>query len=55
MGAMLSVPSLKNCGARGNGTAYCNLSCTPQMTITMTAEQGKAAVRDADGSLPAVK
>jgi hypothetical protein len=49
------LPSLMSCGAHGNGTAFCNLTSTPEVAITMTAAQGKAAVRNADGSLPAIK
>ena len=45
---------LTSCGANGNGTAFCNLTSSPQVTITMTGAQGKAAVRNADGSLPAI-
>jgi hypothetical protein len=49
------VPSLMSCGANGNGTAFCNLTSNPQVPITMTAAQGKAAVRNAEGSLPAIQ
>jgi hypothetical protein len=48
------VPMLTSCGASGNGTAFCSLTSSPQATITMTGAQGKAAVRNADGSLPAI-
>jgi hypothetical protein len=49
------LPMLSNCGANLNGTAFCSLTSTPQKTITMTGAQGKAAVRNADGSLPAIQ
>ena len=49
------VPKLTSCGARGNATSFCSLSSTPEVSITMTGAQGKAAVRAADGSLPAIQ
>jgi hypothetical protein len=49
------VPMLSMCGASGNGTAFCQLSTSSPVTITMTGAQGKAAVRAADGSLPAIQ
>jgi hypothetical protein len=49
------VPMLTSCGASGNGTAFCSLTSSPVVTITMTGAQGKAAVRNADGSLPAIQ
>ena len=45
---------LTSCGASGNGTAFCSLTSSPQVSITMTGAEGKAAVRGADGSLPAI-
>lgn len=50
-----SVPTLSMCGTRANGTDYCQLSTSSPVTITMTAAQAKAAVRGADGSLPAIQ
>jgi len=49
------VPMLSGCGANLNGTAFCSLTTSAQKTITMTGAQGKAAVRNADGSLPAIR
>jgi len=49
------VPMLTSCGASGNGTAFCQVSSSPVVTITMTGAQGKAAARNADGSLPAIR
>ena len=49
------VPMLSGCGANANGTAFCQLTTSAQKTITMTGAQGKAAVRNADGSLPAIQ
>jgi hypothetical protein len=50
-----SLPMLSGCGANANGTAFCSLTTSSQKTITMTGAQGKAAVRNADGSLPAIQ
>jgi hypothetical protein len=51
-----SKPALSNCAARSNPTGdYCDLSCSPTMTITMTGAQAKAIARNADGSLPPIK
>ena len=49
------VPMLTSCGANLNGTAFCQVTSTPVVTITMTGAQGKAAVRNADGSLPPIQ
>jgi hypothetical protein len=49
------LPMLTSCGANANGTAFCQLTSSPQVTITMTGAQGKAAVRAADGSLPPIQ
>jgi hypothetical protein len=49
------VPMLTSCGANANGTAFCQVTSSPVVTITMTGAQGKAAVRNADGSLPAIQ
>jgi hypothetical protein len=49
-------PALSNCAARSNPTGdYCDLSCSPTMTMTMTGAQAKAIARNADGSLPAIR
>jgi hypothetical protein len=49
------VPMLTSCGANANGTAFCQVTSSPVVIITMTGAQGKAAVRNADGSLPAIQ
>jgi len=49
------VPMLTSCGANANGTAFCQLTSSPVVSITMTGAQGKAAQRLADGSLPPIK
>jgi hypothetical protein len=49
------LPMLTGCGANANGTAFCQLTSSPPVTITMTGAQGKAAVRAADGSLPPIQ
>lgn len=48
------VPSLSNCKVRGNGTDYCQVSCSPTGTETTTSAQAKLIKRNADGSLPAI-
>ena len=35
------VPMLTSCGASGNGTAFCSLTSSPQVTITMTGAEGQ--------------
>jgi hypothetical protein len=51
-----SKPVLSNCAARSNPTGdYCDLSCSPTITMTMTGAQAKATARNADGTLPAIK
>jgi len=51
-----SKPALSNCAARSNPTGdYCDLTCSPTITMSMTGAQAKAAARNADGSLPAIK
>src|SRR6185503_12660461 len=49
------LPVLSGCGANANGTAFCQLTTSSPKTITMTGPQGKAAVRNADGSLPPIQ
>jgi hypothetical protein len=49
------LPTLMSCGANVNGTNYCQLTSNPEKAITMTGAQGKAAVRNADGSLPPIQ
>jgi len=48
------VPMLTMCGANANGTAFCQLTTSAQVSISTTGAQGKAAVRNADGSLPPI-
>jgi hypothetical protein len=48
------VPMLTMCGANANGTAFCQLMTSAPVSISTTGAQGKAAVRNADGSLPAI-
>jgi hypothetical protein len=50
------VPSLSDCYARSNPTGnYCQVTCNPTHSMTMTGAQAKAITRNADGSLPAVQ
>jgi hypothetical protein len=50
-----STPTVSMSGARNNsGGDFCNLTGSGNITITETAAQGRAAVRNADGSLPAI-
>jgi pectate disaccharide-lyase len=50
------LPSVAMCGARANPKGdFCNLSPTGNVTITMTGAAAKAVVRNADGSLPAIR
>jgi len=46
------LPKLSACGAKDNKTAYCNLTVSGEVTMTMTAAAAIAAKRNADGSLP---
>jgi hypothetical protein len=49
-------PSLSNCSARSNPHGdYCEVTCSPTIAMTMTGAQAKAVMRNADGSLPAIK
>jgi hypothetical protein len=50
------VPKLSGCGAKDNKDDYCQtLSQSGEVSMTMSAAQAKAAKRNADGSLPAMK
>jgi hypothetical protein len=50
------VPTVAMSGARNNPRGdFCNLTGSGNVTITETGAQGKAAVRNADGSLPAIR
>jgi pectate disaccharide-lyase len=50
------VPKLTKCGAKSNGKdAYCSLSVSGEVTMTMSASAAISAARNADGSLPAMK
>jgi len=47
------LPVLNDCEIHSNrGGDYCGLSCSPEVTITMTGAEAKAVPRNADGSLP---
>jgi pectate disaccharide-lyase len=46
------VPKLTACGAKGNKTAYCDLTVSGEVTMTMSASAAISAKRNADGSLP---
>ncbi|HEY2404958.1 MAG TPA: right-handed parallel beta-helix repeat-containing protein [Polyangiaceae bacterium] len=53
-----SSPMLTSCGANNNGKGdYCQNLATPkpEVTMTMTGAQAKAATRDASGNLPPMK
>jgi len=48
-----STPKLTACGAKGNGKeAYCDLSNSGEVTMSLSASAAIAAKRNADGSLP---
>jgi len=49
------VPKLTACGAKDNKDAYCNLTVSGEVTMSMTASAAISAKRNADGSLPAMK
>lgn len=49
------VPKLTGCGAKDNKTAYCSLSVSSETSMTLSASAARAAPRQADGSLPAMK
>jgi hypothetical protein len=49
------TPKLTGCGAKGNKTAYCELSVSGEVTMSMSADAARTAARSADGSLPAMK
>lgn len=47
-----SAPKLTACGARDNKTAFCDLSVSGEVDMTMSAAAARTAARNADGSLP---
>jgi pectate disaccharide-lyase len=49
------TPKLTACGAKDNKDAYCELSVSGAVTMTMSATAARTAARNADGSLPAMK
>ena len=49
------VPKLTACGAKDNKTAYCSLSVSGEVSMTMSAASAITAKRNADGSLPPMK
>jgi pectate disaccharide-lyase len=46
------LPKLTGCGAKDNKDAYCNLTVSGEVTMSMTAAAAITAKRSADGSLP---
>jgi hypothetical protein len=46
------LPKLTACGAKDNKDAYCNLTVSGEVTMSMTAAAAITAKRNADGSLP---
>jgi hypothetical protein len=46
------LPKLTGCGAKDNKDAYCKLTVSGEVTMTMTAAAAITAKRNADGSLP---
>ena len=49
------LPQLTSCGGQGDGQGtYCKLTSNGSATVSMTPAQAIAAVRDADGNLPAM-
>jgi hypothetical protein len=50
------TPKLSQCGAKSNGKdAYCELTNSGEVTMSMSASAAISAARNADGSLPAMK
>ena len=49
------LPKLSACGAKDNKTAYCNLTVSGEVDMTLAAADAITAKRAADGSLPAMK
>lgn len=49
------TPKLTGCGAKDNKTAYCDLSVSGGVEMSLTAADARTAPRNADGSLPAMK
>ena len=49
------LPKLTACGAKDNKDAYCNLTVSGEVTMSMAASAAITAKRNADGSLPAMK
>jgi hypothetical protein len=47
-------PVLMTCAVAGNGDDYCDLSCSPETSITVTGAAAKMLPRNADGSLPSI-
>ena len=46
------LPKLSGCGAKDNKTAYCSLSVTGEVSMSLSASAAIAAPRNPDGSLP---
>lgn len=49
------TPQLTACGAKDNKTAYCDLSVSGPVDMSLSAADARSAPRNADGSLPAMK
>jgi hypothetical protein len=47
-------PVLMTCAVAGNGDDYCDLSCSPESSVTVTGAEAKMLPRNADGSLPSI-
>jgi hypothetical protein len=46
------TPVVTQCGVARNGNDYCDISCSPSYSVTMTGTRAKTAARNPDGSLP---
>jgi hypothetical protein len=49
-----TTPQLSTCAVGGNGSDYCNVSCSPSRDTSSNADAARAMPRNADGSLPAL-
>ena len=49
------MPKLTGCGAKDNKTAYCSLTVSGEVSMSMAASAAITAKRAADGSLPPMK
>ena len=46
------TPVVTQCGVGGNGTDYCDITCSSDYDVTMTGSRAKTIARNPDGSLP---